>query len=279
VEDHPLFSSRRAAPPPPASQDLLEKHLPDLHRAIRSLARHHRLADDEERDLLGDVLVRLLADDYAVLRKYRGESGIATYLRRVAYRVLLDTRIRRWGKWRPSTRARTLGAAAVRFERMVARDGLTPAEALATMDGEPDLVLDPELAQALAAAIGRRRRRREVPLAWAAGVAVEASQHRALESRRLSRHAAEVGEAMRRALRSLSAEDRQLLHERFVQGRSVATLARRARADQKCLYRRFTRILGRLRRELAHARIGHDDVRPLIGHPEIEVAGVLAPAS
>lgn len=51
------------------------------------------LAAAEREDLVADVFLAFLADDMAVLRRYRGESSLATYLsvvaRRVAVRKLL----------------------------------------------------------------------------------------------------------------------------------------------------------------------------------------------
>ena len=255
----------------PQFQAMLVRHLPDLHRALRSLARRHRLSADEERDLLGDVLVRLMAHDYAVLRKYRGQSAMVTYLRVVAYRVLLDTRIRRWGKWRPSRRALAHGAGAVRFERMVARDGLSVLEALSAMQALADGPLDRRLAQSIAVHVSRRRRGRELPLELAAEAAVEPLQERSLQTRDLARYAVHVGSVVRRALQGLSDEDYRILHSRFVAGESVAELARRSGADQKGLYRRQERILRRLRDDLGREQVIRQEVGALIGHPDVQV--------
>ena len=258
----------------PQFQAMLVRHLPDLHRAVRSLARRHRLSADEEGDLLGDVLVRLIAHDYAVLRKYRGQSVMVTYLRVVAYRVLLDSRIRRWGKWRPSRRALAHGAGAVRFERLVAREGLSVLEALSAMREPADAPLDRRLAQSLAARIARRRRGRELPLEFGAEAAAEPLQERSLQTRDLTRYAAHVSAAVRRALQSLSDEDYRILHSRFVAGESVAELARRSGADQKGLYRRQERILRRLRADLGREQVVRQEVGVLIGHPDVQVPEV-----
>jgi RNA polymerase sigma factor (sigma-70 family) len=277
LPDVPVSPTR--VPPTSSCPDTLVRHLPDVHRAIRMLGRRHRLPEQEEGDLLGEVLVRLVTDDYAVLRKYRGDSALGTYLRSVAYRVLLDSRIRRWGKWRPSSRARALGTSAVHFERLVARDGFTVSEARAIVDNQPHLALAPPLTDALAAGIGRRRRPRTVPLEMAAGVPVEASQDAVLESRALSQRAARVSSAMRLVMQSLSPGDSLLLRQRFVEGHSVTDLARHGRADQKSLYRRYARILRRLRTDLEHADVTADDVRSLIGRGDVEISGVLSPAA
>ena len=256
-------------PTRPGPQDVLVRQLPEVYGAVRWLARRQRLREDEERDLLSDLLLHLIADDYAVLRKFRGEGRMSGFLRRVAYRLLLDARNRRWGKWRPSRRARGLGPAAIKFERLVARDGFTVTEALQTMGAAS---LDREVADSLAADAGRRRRRgREVSLDQAASVPVEAAQPGIVEGGTRSGRAARVSAAMEAALARLSSEDCELLHGRFVQGESVVAQSRRMHADQKHLYRRHARILRRLRHDLMHADIGLEDVRSVIGHPDVEL--------
>ena len=53
----------------------------------------------------------------------RGRGSLNTYLRVVIERLVLDMRVTNWGKWRPSARARRLGAEAVLFEQLTVRDG------------------------------------------------------------------------------------------------------------------------------------------------------------
>lgn len=259
--------------PTPMLEDLLVQHLPDVHRAIRSLARRYRLPHQEEADLLGDVLVRLVADDYAVLRKYRHQSAPHTYLRVVAYRVLLDTRIRQWGKWRPSSRALAHGASAVRFERMVAREGLTAHEALREMSERGER-LDPEVAASIGARIARRSRARVRPPQHPGEASVDAAQDRVLESRDLARYASHAGAVIRQALEDLSDEDLELLRRRFVKGEPVAELARTSGMNQKRLYCRHARILRRVGRALAAANLVSSDLLKLVGHPDVQVPDV-----
>jgi RNA polymerase sigma factor (sigma-70 family) len=266
--------------PPSASEtasdldDMLVRHLPDLQRAIRSLARRHHLSAEEERDLRGEVLVRLMAHGYAALRNYRGQSAMTTYLRVVAYRVLLDHRSRRWGKWRPSRRALAHGPGGVRFERMVGRDGLSIGEALSALRERTAGTLDVGIAHAIAARATRARRAREVPLELAAEAAVDPSQERGLQARDLTRYAASVTAVIRGALQELSVEDYRMLHRRFVAGESVAELARQSGADQKRLYRRQARILRRLRADLSRARLAGEELAALIGNPDVQLPQV-----
>ncbi|HEX6985073.1 MAG TPA: sigma-70 family RNA polymerase sigma factor [Planctomycetaceae bacterium] len=46
-------------------------------------------------DLCADVFVRLLEDDYAILRRFRGHSSLATYLTVIARRIVVKEMARR----------------------------------------------------------------------------------------------------------------------------------------------------------------------------------------
>ena len=52
-------------------------------------ARSMRLANEDREDLAGDVFLTLVKDDFAVLRHFRGESSLATYLTVVTRRVVV----------------------------------------------------------------------------------------------------------------------------------------------------------------------------------------------
>ena len=58
-------------------------------------ARSVRMTPEDVDDLCAEVFLVLLADDYAVLRRFRGESSLATYLTIVARRVVVHEIARR----------------------------------------------------------------------------------------------------------------------------------------------------------------------------------------
>ena len=102
--------------------------LPQIQQAIAFVCRQRRLTRDDAHDLASDVYLRLLQHDGAVLRRYRGESSLHVPVV-VIQRVLLDARIARAGKWRPSAVARRLGRVAIHLERLVFYEGLSLGEA------------------------------------------------------------------------------------------------------------------------------------------------------
>jgi RNA polymerase sigma-70 factor (ECF subfamily) len=73
----------------------LVQHVVDQTCEARSL----NLSREDREDVIADVFVALVQDDYAVLRRFRGESSLATYLtvvaRRVAVKELLKRRSQR----------------------------------------------------------------------------------------------------------------------------------------------------------------------------------------
>ena len=58
-------------------------------------SRSIRLAQEDRDDLVGEVFLALVKDDFAVLRHFRGESSLATYLTVVARRVVVQQLLRR----------------------------------------------------------------------------------------------------------------------------------------------------------------------------------------
>ena len=91
---------------PDGLRAVLTSQLPTIRGAVASVLRRRGQPGEDHGELLSDVCVHLLENDCAVLRKFRGASSLRTYLHTVTLRVLLDRRVRAWGKWRPSASAR-----------------------------------------------------------------------------------------------------------------------------------------------------------------------------
>jgi RNA polymerase sigma-70 factor (ECF subfamily) len=74
---------------PGAWEDFVDRFLGVIVHVIRHTA-HARsvpLGDDDLDDLCSEVFVTLLQDDFRVLRNFRGESALSTYLTVIARRV------------------------------------------------------------------------------------------------------------------------------------------------------------------------------------------------
>ena len=87
-----------------------------INRIASSVCRRNGVQGADAEDFVSDVRLKLLQDDYAVLRKYRGASSQTTFLTVVISNLFRDHRIKHWGKWRPSAEAKRHGEVAVRLE-------------------------------------------------------------------------------------------------------------------------------------------------------------------
>jgi len=223
---------------------LLSAHLAQVQEAIRVVCKLQSLTRDDAEELTSLVYLKLLQDDGAVLRGFRGESNLRTFLVVVVRRVLLDSWIARYGKWRPSADARRLGPVAIELERLVYRDGMTLTEAAETIrvaQGVSDT--DDELAFLLSLLPTRRLRRfvsdsNLTPLA-----SFEPSPLELL----LARSAPSPIALIQKAIATLSVDDRQLMSLRFVRNLTIREIALRRGLEPRALYRRFDRLLRRMR--------------------------------
>jgi RNA polymerase sigma factor (sigma-70 family) len=252
----------------------LEGNVDQITRIAASAARRHRLPRQDRQDLLSLFWTHLAKDDHRVLRQFRGSSGITTYLHRVVDRVVLDMRTRRWGKWRPSARARRLGRPAEVFERLVTRDGHAPDEAREVAES----VTGQHVPREVEAALATRRSfpRRFVSLDHAAGEgSTTGDPFATMLDRRSARRAQRVGRQLEQMLSGLPAEDQQLLRMRHETGLKVSQMASLLGIEQKRLYRRLETIHGRLRTLLSEAGLSAGDVVELTSGEVSHVPRVL----
>src|SRR5262245_10581914 len=110
------------------------QHIDAMNRIASSLCRRNGVLGDDAEDFASEVRLRLLEDDYAVIRKHRGDSSITTFLTVVNRHLTPDYHIRMEGKCRPSAEARKRGETAVHLETPTHRNGLSPDEACPWLD-------------------------------------------------------------------------------------------------------------------------------------------------
>jgi RNA polymerase sigma factor (sigma-70 family) len=244
-------------------------YLPWMRRVTAALCRRHGLRGADVEDCTSWVLLRLLANDYAVLQKFRGESSVRTYLTVVLATLHKEYRVQQWGRWRSSAEARRRGPIAVRLEALVYRDRYSLAQAIQilrlTADATAADLSDRELA-ILFAALPTRSARGECELLDEVPDARDATHpEEALLAAEARDEQATVACAIAEALTLLVPEDREILRMRFWDGMTVAEIARALRLPQKPLYRRLPRILQVLRRALEARGVSRQGVRALLG--------------
>ncbi len=82
---------------PRAWEDFVDRFLGLVLHVVHHTAQGRSIAisPHDLEDLTSEVFVAILADDYAVLRRFRGQSSLATYLTVVARRVVVKELLRR----------------------------------------------------------------------------------------------------------------------------------------------------------------------------------------
>jgi len=254
-----------------AREELFRAHLPQIERVIAAICRRWGWFGDQADDFAQEVKLKLIEDDYAVLRRFRGKSRLKTFLYAVIHNLARDYLVRRHGKWRPSRAARRGGAIAIRLDVLLHRDRRPIEEAIEILRFNLGASESPDELRRLAAELPPHYPRHledqeALPEQRAPDDPEEAAT--AAERRRAAAHAEA---ALEEALAVFDAEDRLILKLHFGDGFSLAAVARRLGLEQKPLYRRRQRCLERLRRELERRGVGRRQLGELLGEPRVEL--------
>jgi RNA polymerase sigma factor (sigma-70 family) len=229
------------------ARELFEANLPLIRSLLGRLCAHKRLPPAEAEDFTSYALLRMIENDYAVLRRFEGRSTLGTYLVAVSHRLLLDYRNQRWGKWHPSAAARRLGGAAVRLEALIHRDGCTVEDAIAKLLASSGGTASCDELAAMVRNLPPRVRRRVEGMERLAEMAAPERADDRIVARESAAAGREARAALARALDDLSAEDRRILEMRYQDGRTVRDLASELGLEARRLYRRIEISLRRLR--------------------------------
>jgi RNA polymerase sigma factor (sigma-70 family) len=247
------------------ARTLLEENLGLIDRVIGFTARRQRLDESEAEEFASTVKLKLVENDYAIVRKFQGRSKFATFMTIVVKNMLYDYRIHYWGKWHASAEAKRLGDLAVALERLLLRDGRTIDDALPLLRAKYPEITRQSL-QALADRLPERpARRRMVDLSEAETVTVEPETEEQVLMAEREQTCKRLSSVMRDAIAKMPEEDRLFLKLRFECTFKVADIARSMQIEQKLLYRRMDKILLDLRAELERAGIDPSNAADLIG--------------
>jgi RNA polymerase sigma factor for flagellar operon FliA len=247
--------------------------LRSIERIAAFIARKNRLSPDETAEFTQEVRVRLLDDNYAVIRKFEGRSSFNTYLHTVIHRLFHQYRVEQWGKWRPSAEAKRLGDKAITLERLITRDGYTFDEAVnvLTTPGGSEYTL-PELE-----AVYLRLPHRAPRTMFVSGdvspdaASVDAEADDRVETADREKSARTAATAIDGLMESMNPEDRLMLKLRFWDALKVPDIARRLQVEQKKVYKRLDRLYGVMRMALERAGIGREEVGTLLSRGDQEI--------
>lgn len=230
-----------------SGEALFLSQLSVIERVISFVSSRHHLPGSDADDFGSHVKLKLIENDYAILKKFEGRSNLRTYLTVVIQRLFLDYRIMAWGKWRPSAEAKRFGEIAILLERLTQRDGYGFEEACELMQTNHQITMSrPELEAIDARLPHRLRRRFESEDALTGLAADQPSIDEIVADRERAVIGARLESALNKAMAALEPQDRLIFELRFRDGRTIAEISRALRLDQKALYRRVDRCLAAL---------------------------------
>jgi RNA polymerase sigma factor (sigma-70 family) len=256
-------------------QRLLVDHLALVDQIVRTTGRRRHLAAAELEDFSGFVRLRLIENDYAILRKFQNRSSLWTYLSAVIERLSLDYCAEKWGRWRSSAMAERLGPAAVVLERLVSRDGHTLEEALELIRTNHSLGVAKADLLKIWAQLPQRTRTTDVGEEAAAAIPSPRTSEENVDAAELHKKIERIDQVLQAALEQLPAQERVLLGLRFDQDLSMVQIAKLTGSSVPTLHRRLEKAVTMLRASLSRVGLDRQEVIELIGHPSIALAPLL----
>lgn len=250
-------------------EELFLAHLPHIKQVAAHHCRKHGLSREETEDFVSWMQVKLIEDDYAVFRKFKGKSSLKTYLTVVIGHLFQDYLNHLWRKWRPTEEAKRLGPLAIQLERLLHRDRLTLAQACEILVTNHHVEATRQELEELAEKLPHRNppRQMEGEGALESHPSKEPSPGERIEAREGKTRLGEILEFLKELLAQLPAED-ALLVQMMSSGHKISMIARTLDLEQKPLYRRLEKILNELRQELERRGVRPEEISELLSIPE-----------
>lgn len=245
---------------------LFLEHLGWIDRVASLACGKHGVWGAEAEDFTAWMRMKVMEDDYAILRNFRGGAELKTYLASVVVRHFFNYNRERRGRWRSSAAAERLGTPARELELLVHRDGYTIAQAGEKLRTAGHTTLtDAELARLFYRLPSRASLRPVEESSEMLGSAPGPSRadERVVAAEAKARRD-EMMNALREAMKELDLEEQLIVRMHFADGISLADVARALGLEQKPLYRRVNRLRGRVRTILEGAGLDQKDVRDLL---------------
>jgi RNA polymerase sigma factor for flagellar operon FliA len=264
---------RRIGPGQPTSPEaLFVSEIATVERVIAFVVARRRLRAADAEEFASHVKIKLIENDYAVLRKFEGRSSLRTYLTVVVQRLLIDYCAATLGRWRPSAEARRAGEVGILLEQLLRRDGYSFDEACEILITNHQLAVDRADLERLAALLPARSKRQfegdqsledHPNSAPGAEELVDRTERSAIAGR--------VSAALKQFIAGAEPQDRLILVLRFADQRKVPEIAALLRIDQKRLYRRLDELLHEMRIRLHDDGIEADEALALFDDPSISI--------
>lgn len=232
-----------------------------IEGVLRYICRKEGLRDDSAEEFSQWTRLKLIENDCAILRSFKGTCPFKNFLITVVLNKYRDWLDETKGKFRNTAEARRLGPIAINLERLVLRDHVPYEEAV-------ELLLSRGIASARQqchetwAQLKRAARRQLVPDDCLENRPAVPSADPVEDAERLEL-TRKVYAALTAALDALPPADNLIFRWKYWDHLTIAKIAKLQRIEQKPLYRRFEQLLKHLERELVSRGITHDEIREL----------------
>jgi RNA polymerase sigma factor (sigma-70 family) len=259
---------------PPAPPGPLEKlflaNLDLIEKLAALAARQHHASVEEAEEFCSELKMKLIEDNYAVLRKFKEEASLKTYLTTVASHAFLDFRNRCWGKWRPSAAAKELGAVALRMEELLDKEGWSFEETCEILRTNHKVRESRwELEEIWKRLPTKTSRRMEGEEELEGVPAIGERPEEGILERELREARERVALILKKALDGLSPEDRLIIKLSVIENLKIVDIARTLNMKQKPLYRRREKILRKLRSDLEREGVRWEQVADLLNRTDL----------
>jgi RNA polymerase sigma factor (sigma-70 family) len=242
---------------------LFLKSLPLIEKIIAFASRRSRFSREDGEDFSSWVKLKLIENDYGVLRQFKGGCSLGTYLSIVIQRLAQDYRNHLWSKWRPSAEALRLGPLAVRLEQLLVREEYSFDEACQILWVNEGIgATEAELADLRAKLPPRTGRHLVSDEALQAEAAPDPGPDQQAEDKETAIESRRIFMALHRSMETLSTDDQVLVKLRTQM--SVADIARVWKVEQKPLYRRLEKAYKALAKALEREGVRKEDVKRIL---------------
>lgn len=235
--------------------------------------RRRRLAEEDFEDFRSAFFVHLIDNDYAILRNFRGQASLDTYLVSVAAKFEIDYFRSQWGRFRCSAKALGIGAEAEELEILVYRDGFGLEEAIEALTS-----YNPKWSRRHLLGVWEqlppRAKATEVSEDGAAAVAAVETAEATVELLDAQRMAQELEEHLRVAFAQLPDRARVMIALKFEGRRPVTEIASTVALSVATTHRHIDLALRQLAASLQESGVKRSDLR-LLGHTSVTLSPLL----
>lgn len=254
--------------------DSYTEHSETIEAVLAHIRRRHLLSPDAAEEFSSWARLRLIEGDCAILRKFRGQSTLRTYLTTVLLHLFLDWRNSQWGRWRPTATARRSGPLATELERLVLRDGRDYEEAV-------EILLSARAAGSRAecdatwATLKRQPARKMTTTDVLADLPAPGAPQESVDFESVQQKASRIAAALRQALRGLDGQEQIILRLTYVNKFTAKQIGAVMHLEAKPLYRRIEQIEAKLGALLVATGLAKDEVLDLFGNAGVDLGEIL----